>query len=132
MNSEFSFKSRVFYCDTDAGGVVYHSRYLDFCEKARTEFLRSRGIVQSKILQETGIGFVVTSCQIDFKKSAKLDDLLSITVNITENNGLILKMEQKILNENNDLVLFMKVNLVCVNRNSKPVKIPQIIYEAIK
>ena len=58
----FDFNVRVYYDSTDAGGVVYHSRYLDFCERARTEFLRSRGIIQSKLLAESGIGFVVKKC----------------------------------------------------------------------
>ena len=92
----FDFNVRVYYDSTDAGGVVYHSRYLDFCERARTEFLRSRGIIQSKLLAESGIGFVVKNANLEFKKSAKLDDLLQISTKIIENNGIIIKMSQEI------------------------------------
>lgn len=131
MISEFYFQSRVYYSDTDAGGVVYHSKYLDFCEKARTEFLRDKGIIQSKILESDGIGFVVKDCQIEFKKSAKLDDLLFISVKILENKGLIIKMNQNVFNEKKELLFTMNVNLVCVNRNSKPTKILKVILEIL-
>ena len=73
----FTYNVRVYYDSTDAGGVVYHSKYLDFCERARTEFLRSKNIIQSKLFEESGIGFVVKNASLEFKKSAKLDDLLN-------------------------------------------------------
>ena len=135
----FDFNLRVYYDSTDAGGVVYHSRYLDFCERARTEFLRSRGIIQSKLLAESGIGFVVKNANLEFKKSAKLDDLLQINTKIIENNGIIIKMSQEIylisregIDTPKDLLFEMSVNLVCINKNFRPTRIPKDIVEKLR
>ena len=135
----FDFNVRVYYDSTDAGGVVYHSRYLDFCERARTEFLRSRGIIQSKLLAESGIGFVVKNANLEFKKSAKLDDLLQINTKIIENNGIIIKMSQEIylisregIDTPKDLLFEMSVNLVCINKNFRPTRIPKDIVEKLR
>ena len=135
----FNFNVRVYYDSTDAGGVVYHSRYLDFCERARTEFLRSRGIIQSKLLAESGIGFVVKNANLEFKKSAKLDDLLQISTKIIENNGIIIKMSQEIylisregIDIPKDLLFEMSVNLVCINKNFRPTRIPKDIVEKLR
>lgn len=135
----FDFNVRVYYDSTDAGGVVYHSRYLDFCERARTEFLRSRGIIQSKLLAESGIGFVVKNANLEFKKSAKLDDLLQISTKIIENNGIIIKMSQEIylisregIDIQKDLLFEMSVNLVCINKNFRPTRIPKDIVEKLR
>lgn len=135
----FDFNVRVYYDSTDAGGVVYHSRYLDFCERARTEFLRSRGIIQSKLFTESGIGFVVKNANLEFKKSAKLDDLLQISTKIVENNGIIIKMSQEIylisregVDTPKDLLFEMSVNLVCINKNFRPTRIPKDIVEKLR
>ena len=135
----FDFNVRVYYDSTDAGGVVYHSRYLDFCERARTEFLRSRGIIQSKLFAESGIGFVVKNANLEFKKSAKLDDLLQISTKIIENNGIIIKMSQEIylisregIDIQKDLLFEMSVNLVCINKNFRPTRIPKDIVEKLR
>lgn len=135
----FDFNVRVYYDSTDAGGVVYHSRYLDFCERARTEFLRSRGIIQSKLFAESGIGFVVKNANLEFKKSAKLDDLLQISTKIIENNGIIIKMSQEIylisregIDTPKDLLFEMSVNLVCINKNFRPTRIPKDIVEKLR
>ena len=135
----FNFNVRVYYDSTDAGGVVYHSRYLDFCERARTEFLRSRGIIQSKLFAESGIGFVVKNANLEFKKSAKLDDLLQISTKIIENNGIIIKMSQEIylisregIDIPKDLLFEMSVNLVCINKNFRPTRIPKDIVEKLR
>ena len=135
----FDFNVRVYYDSTDAGGVVYHSRYLDFCERARTEFLRSRGIIQSKLFAESGIGFVVKNANLEFKKSAKLDDLLQISTKIIENNGIIIKMSQEIylisregIDIPKDLLFEMSVNLVCINKNFRPTRIPKDIVEKLR
>lgn len=129
-----NFEVRVYYDSTDAGGVVYHSRYMDFCERARTEFLRNRGIIQSKLIEEMGVGFVVSRAELEFKKSAKLDDLLSVTTELVENNGVILKLKQEIYlvsryghSVNNEFLFSMNVCIVCVNRNGKVTRIPKDI-----
>lgn len=127
MTKTFEFKTRVYYSDTDAGGVVYHSTYLDFCEKARTELLRELDILQPKLKSDFGITFVVKSLKIDYKKSAKLDDLLIIKTQIIENTGIILKMNQEIFNENNDNIASVVVEIVCLNRDLRATRIPKEI-----
>ncbi len=76
----FSWPVRVYWEDTDAGGVVYHARYLHFLERARSEWLRASGIGQQQLRDEAGIVFVVHRMEIDFKAPARLDDLLTATV----------------------------------------------------
>ena len=80
---EFVFKARVYYSDTDCGGIVYHSRYLDFAEHARTEMLRSAlpGMSQSA-LRDDGLIFVVKSIKIDYKRPAYLDDELTVVTRL--------------------------------------------------
>ncbi|MDR0423247.1 MAG: YbgC/FadM family acyl-CoA thioesterase [Rickettsiales bacterium] len=130
MSKQSNFSIRVYYADTDAGGVVYHSNYLDFCEKARTEFLRERNVVQSIMLESSG-GFVVKSAEMDFKKPAKLDDLLNVKTQIVENNGLVLKMLQEIYCTDH-ILFFMKISLVFLNREHKLVRIPKEVMEILK
>ncbi len=71
-------KYRIYYEDTDAGGVVYYANYLKFFERGRTEYIRSLGISQMNLREKEGIGFVVKTCEIDYKSSAKLDDLIRV------------------------------------------------------
>lgn len=139
MENSFSFEVRIYYDSTDAGGVVYHSKYLDICERARTEFLRSKGIIQSKLLKEENIGFVVSKLNIEYKKSAKLDDLLNINTSILENNGLIIKMKQEIylisredIKIDNTLLCSVIVDIVAINTNGKLIRIPKNIIELLK
>ena len=132
LNNIFEFESRVYYCDTDAGGVVYHSRYLDFCEKARTELLRSRGIIQMELLEKHNIGFVVNYCNLCYRKPARLDDLLLISTEVKEMTGASFKMTQKVfLKESNDLLVEVEVGIVCVNDKFKLTRIPNHIRETL-
>lgn len=138
MDNDFAFKERVYYDNTDAGGVVYHSKYLDICERARTEFLRSKGIVQSKLLSETGVGFVVRKANLEYKKSAKLDDLLKVTVKTIEKTGAVLRLNQEILLISRDgedvgeeLLFAMNLEIVAVNRSGKLTRIPKDILELL-
>ncbi|MDD2840278.1 MAG: tol-pal system-associated acyl-CoA thioesterase [Rickettsiales bacterium] len=131
MSKIFEFRTRVYYADTDAGGVVYHSTYLDFCEKARTELLRENEIIQTELKSNFGIVFVVKSLKIDYKKSAKLDDLLTIKTQVIENSGIIIKMNQDIFNENTETIAQIQVEIVCLNKDSRPVRIPKNICEVL-
>ena len=81
--SVFCIQSRVYYEDTDAGGIVYHANYLKFMERARTEWVRSLGLHQNNLLEQS-IGFVVIDMSIGFKLSAKLDDLLLVTCKVKQ------------------------------------------------
>jgi acyl-CoA thioester hydrolase len=84
QNNPFTHSVRVYWEDTDGGGIVYYANYLKFAERARTEWLRAAGFDQSKLQAEFGILFVVRDCQIRYKNPAKLDDLLNVTVAVVE------------------------------------------------
>jgi acyl-CoA thioester hydrolase len=78
----FTFPFRIYYEDTDAGGVVYHANYVKLLERCRTEWLRSAGFIQAELLREAGIGFVVRSVSLDYLKPARLDDLLTVSLEV--------------------------------------------------
>ena len=91
----FTFPIRIYYEDTDAGGIVYYANYLKFAERARTEYLRYLGINQQNMLKEQGIGFTVKDCYINYKSPAKLDDNLSFLEG--DNNELYWKTKRSYL-----------------------------------
>lgn len=120
----FSFPIRIYYEDTDAGGIVYYANYLKYAERARTEFLRHLGLNQEEMLKNMGMGFVVRDCHISYKSPAKLDDALNITCKVTEIKGVSLKMEQKLYR--GDTVLSeIEITLVFLSLPAmRPTKIP--------
>ncbi|WP_189376161.1 tol-pal system-associated acyl-CoA thioesterase [Thalassotalea profundi] len=123
---------RVYYEDTDAGGIVYYANYLKFFERARTEYLRKCGINQSEFLEQN-IGFVVRKIEMDNLASAKLDDLLIVTSKICQLKGASLVFEQQISTESQGLLCTAKVRIACVNLAlAKPCAIPEIILGALK
>ena len=126
------FSIRVYYEDTDAGGIVYYANYLKFFERARTEWLRECGVNQSTFLEQN-IGFVVRKVEMDNKASAKLDDLLSVTSTITFVKRASLMFHQVITNELQQILCEVNVHVACVNlHQSKPCAIPQFILGALK
>ena len=137
-SQQFNWPIRVYYEDTDSGGVVYHSNYLNFMERARTEWLRHLGFEQTFLKDTLNVIFVVHSMQIAFKKSAKFNDMLTITSESHKVGRSSLQFLQKIsvnqpvLGQRNVLVE-AEVKLACVNALTfKPVGIPQQIKSAIK
>lgn len=97
MNSAaFVFPVRIYYEDTDAGGVVYHANYLRFMERARTEWLRDHGYEINKLEQDFGFLFAVRSVSIDYLKPAYLNDLLSIQVSIARTGRVSLDIDQEV------------------------------------
>lgn len=120
----FSFPIRVYYEDTDAGGIVYYANYLKFAERARTEYLRHIGFSQDELLKNQGVGFVVRECHVRYKTPAKLDDALNITCKVTEMKGASLKMEQK-LYRGETILAEIEVSLVFLSiQTMRPTKIP--------
>ena len=93
---EFKYKVKVFYEDTDAGGVVYYANYLKFFERARTEAIAEIGLSNKKLLDEFGVLIIVKSCNIDYKKPAKLEDQLEIKSIISSISNSSFKMTQKV------------------------------------
>jgi acyl-CoA thioester hydrolase len=114
---------RVYWEDTDAGGVVYHASYLRFMERGRTEYLRALGISQSTLQQDSGATFVVADMNIRFRQPAKLDDELTVETLAKEIGGASLKLEQKVLRGMHVLV---EADVTCavISREGKPVRIP--------
>ncbi|KGQ71014.1 tol-pal system-associated acyl-CoA thioesterase [Chelonobacter oris] len=122
---------RIYYEDTDAGGVVYHARYLHFFERARTEYLRHSGFEQQQLLQQFQLAFVVRSMQIDYRIAAKLDDYLTVKTEIRQIKKASIVFEQKLFKQDellsNATVLVASVNL----SKMKPAPIPDIIRTAL-
>lgn len=128
----FSFPVRIYYEDTDAGGIVYYANYLKFAERARTEYLRHIGFNQDDLLKDKGVGFVVRECHVSYKTPAKLDDALNITCKVTEIKGVSLKMEQKLYRD--DTILSeIEISLVFLSLPSmRPTKIPSEIISLLQ
>ncbi len=115
---------RIYYEDTDAGGIVYYANYLKFFERARTDFLRSKNIIQSQIADLTKIIFVVRKCEIEYILPARLDDLITVTIEVIEIRGPFILMKQKILKDQK-IISSLEINLTAINNETfKPVRIP--------
>ena len=128
MHKNFIHKVKVYYEDTDAGGVVYYANYLKFLERARTEAINEIGLSNKKIKKDFGALIIVKSCNIDYKKSAHLEDELSIRSFVKSITKTSFFMTQIITRENL-VITEAKVHLVFVNNLGKPVKIPKTILE---
>jgi len=132
QNTQQNFSLRVYYEDTDAGGIVYYANYLKFFERARTEWLRELGINQTKYLEQN-VGFVVRKVEMDNIASAKLDDLLNVNSTITMLKRASLVFHQKITNQAQQVICTATVRVACVNfQNAKPMAIPESILGAFK
>ena len=131
MNKSFNHKIKVYYEDTDAGGVVYYANYLKFLERARSEALSEVGLSNLKIKKDYGALIVVKSCNIDFNKSAHLEDKLRINSFVTSFTKTSFTMSQSIY-RNKDIIVKSKVHLVFINEKSKPIKIPENILKSLK
>jgi acyl-CoA thioester hydrolase len=124
---KFVEKYRIYYEDTDAGGVVYYANYLKFFERARTDFLRFKGVSQNDLLTRENIAFVVKRCEIDYIRPAKLDDLIEVSVVVDEVRAASIVMLQEIICEG-VLLAKLKVEIVCVDALSfRPKKIPDFL-----
>ena len=120
----FAWPVRVYYEDTDFGGVVYYANYLRYFERARTEWLRSLGVEHQRLAREAGLQFVVRRAEIDFLRGARLDDELSITVECTERKRAYLMLRQRALRGAEPMAAAL-VQAACVRRDDfKPVPIP--------
>ncbi len=130
MNAPFVYPVRVYWEDTDAGGVVYYANYLKFMERARTEWLRSLGFEQQVLRASHGVVFVVRRVEIDYLAPARLDDLLTVATQRTEMTRTCLTVAQDIAADN--LLTRARVQIVCIDPASfKPVKIPTPLLEKL-
>tara|TARA_B100001250_G_C19681488_1_gene736063 strand:- start:638 stop:1057 length:420 start_codon:yes stop_codon:yes gene_type:complete len=131
MHKNFNHDVKVYYEDTDAGGVVYYANYLKYLERARTEALSTIGLSNLKIKQDFGALIIVKSCNIEYKKSAYLEDNLKIKSYVKSTSKTSFVMIQSIFKEER-LILDSQIHLIFVNEKSKPVKIPEIVLENFK
>jgi acyl-CoA thioester hydrolase len=115
---------RVYYEDTDAGGIVYHAAYLRFTERGRTEFVRKLGIDQQQLRIETGSGFVVTSLTIDYLKPAFLDDTLTITTEIDRIRPASVNFKQTVARES-QIIAHLKVRVACLDGDGRLTRLPR-------
>ena len=124
---------RVYYEDTDAGGVVFYANYLKFIERGRTEYLRDLGFDQSVLANQKNVVFVVKSLSADYLSPAYLDDMVEVQTNINSIRNASLVFAQKILSLEKNTVLFKaEVKVVAVSTNNlKPCAIPQEIMEKL-
>ncbi len=114
----FSIPVRIYYEDTDAGGVVYYANYLKFLERCRTEWLRAIGHEQADLLREPGIAFVVRSVALEYLKPARLDDLLTVSLEverITKSQIFFGQHIRRATPEGDEELLSGRVQIVCVN-----------------
>lgn len=127
-----SWPVRVYYEDTDAGGVVYHASYIAFYERARTEMLRKRGFSQQMLLSEN-VAFVVRKMSVEYLAPAKLDDLLDIQSEVTSMRGASIVFSQRIVNAENQILNQAEVLIVCVDLSlMKPRALPKSIVAELK
>jgi len=122
----------VYYEDTDAGGVVYYANYLRFLERARTEWLRGLGFVQSTLLQQTGLAFAVRDLAVEFLRPARLDDRLTVTAAVADHGRAQVVFAQRI-ERGSELLLRARVRVVCLDlARGKPAAMPPALYEILR
>ena len=123
----FSWPVRVYFQDTDAGGVVYHASYVNFLERSRTEWLRTFGYSNAGLMKELGVVFVVRSLKLDYLKPALLDDLVTVTSQIKEIGRSRLNVLQAVM-RGDEVLVEGEVHLACVDiKTFKPVSVPEVL-----
>lgn len=128
----FEWPIRVYYEDTDSGGVVYHSNYLNFMERARTEWLRSLGFEQDELIANHQCIFAVHSMNLNFRRPAKFNDLLLVQSHIIDVSGASFELEQKII-RGDELLCQAVVKIACLNANRfRPIAIPPLLLTEIQ
>jgi len=134
--SAFSWPVRVYYEDTDAGGVVFYANYLRYLERARTEWLRSFGFEQDYLREEQKVVFAVREVNIKYLKPARFNEQLSVNVENLQLKQASMAMQQKITRQNEDkieLIVNSTVNVVCLHSESfSPCPIPKPMYKVLK
>ena len=128
----FEWNARVYFEDTDSGGVVYHANYLKFMERARTEWLRNLGLNQIKLKQEDKVIFVVRKIDIQYKIPARFNDELLIQTDCVKTTNYSIILKQDILKEKR-IITEGKVEIVCINSDLfKPARIPTMVKQLME
>ena len=131
MHENFFHKLKVYYEDTDSGGVVYYANYLKFLERARTEALITIGFSNKKVKEQFDSLIIVKSCNIEYKKPAYLEDELNVRSFVKSITKTSFFMNQ-IITKKDDVIVEAQIHLVFVNNQGKPVKIPDEIFSKFK
>ena len=126
MTKNFKYKFRIYYEDTDAVGVVYYANYLKYLERARSEAIYSLGLTNTKLQKDYGTLIIVKSCNIEYKKPARFEDELEIISSVLTKTKTSFTMKQ-IIKKDEETISEADVQLVTVNKEGKPVKIPVIL-----
>ena len=126
MSKQFKHKVKIYYEDTDAGGVVYYANYLKYLERARSEAIYSLGLTNTNLQKDHESLIIVKSCNIEYKKPAKFEDELEIISSILSKTKTSFTMLQ-IIKKNEEIISEATVQLVTVNKEGKPIKIPEIL-----
>lgn len=121
---------RVYFEDTDAAGIVYYANYLKFAERARTDWLRALGIPHSQMIKRDGLTLVVRRCNADYLKPAHLDDELVVETELAKLGGASIDLMQRVLRDG-QLLVDMKVLIVCVGKDGKAARIPDYLRGAL-
>ena len=131
MAKKFDLTVKVYYEDTDSGGVVYYANYLKFLERARSEAIYTLGFTNSGLLEKHNILLIVKSCNIEYKKPAKLEDKINIISEVISFTKTSFTMKQCILRDN-ELITEANVHIVIVDKNGKPSKIPEELKQKLE
>ena len=126
MSKYFKYKFKIYYEDTDSGGVVYYANYLKYLERARSEAIYSLGLTNIKLQKHHGALIIVKSCNIEYKKPARFEDELEIISSVLKKTKTSFTMKQ-IIKKDEETISEADVKLVTVNKEGKPVKIPDIL-----
>jgi acyl-CoA thioester hydrolase len=126
MSKQFIHKVKIYYEDTDAGGVVYYANYLKYLERARSEAIYSLGLTNANLQKDHDTLIIVKSCNIEYKKPAKFEDQLVIISSILSKTKTSFTMLQ-LIKKNEEIISEATVQLVTVNKEGKPIKIPEIL-----
>lgn len=130
MTETFCLPVRVYYEDTDAGGVVYYANYLKFFERARTEWLRSRGHEQDRLAAEENVLFAITAVNVEYRQPARFNDLLCVTATVTDHSRVSFVFEQEIYRDHvgGELLSTATVKAACVDvQTFRPKRMPEAI-----
>ena len=131
MAKKFNFTVKVYYEDTDSGGVVYYANYLKFLERARSEAIYSLGYTNSGLLKKYNVLLIVKSCNIEYKKPAKFENILDVVSEVTSFTKTSFTMKQNILRDS-ELISVADIHLVTVDKNGKPSKLPDELKEKLE
>jgi len=125
------FPVRVYFADTDAAGIVYHATYFAFAERARTEMMRLAGFDHVDLRERLGLLLAVRSCEADYVRPARLDDLLEVRTTVDELGGASMRLRQDVWRGAEEIAR-MGIRLVCIGPDGKPARLPDDLYDRVR